>query len=197
MSGDHSNLEYLPWRAPEVDDSRHLRPADVESARKLAWEQGYEDGYSIAMEAGTLDARQRMAYLHEILESLGKPFRDLDDNVSSQLAVLVQSVAEQLLRRELELDSGHLRNIVTECLRALPVSSADVEIVVHPDDAALIEEHLAETSQRSWRIRRDPKQKRGGCLFVSDVAQIDASIETRLKRIVENMLSGEAEDADS
>jgi flagellar assembly protein FliH len=189
MANDPTNLNYLPWRAPEVVDSRHLRPVDVEAARKLAWEQGYEDGYSIGMEAGMGDARRSMGYLDEILRTLAKPFEDLDTSVTSQLAVLVKTIAAVILRRESEIDASFLLDIVKQGIAALPVAAGEVRIVVHPDDAALIENHLEASAQdRDWRIAADPEQPRGGCRLLSDIAQIDANVEQRLERLVASML---------
>jgi flagellar assembly protein FliH len=189
MATDRTNLSYSPWRAPEVVDSRHLRPVDVEAARKLAWEQGYEDGYSIGLEAGMGDARRHMSYLNEILGTLAKPFDDLDAGVASQLAVLVRSVAAVILRREVEIDSSFLADIVRRGIETLPIAAANVRLVVHPDDAALIEDHLdADKADRPWRIEIDPDQPRGGCRLLSDIAQIDSQVETRLEQLVASML---------
>lgn len=189
MANDPANLNYLPWRAPEVVDSRHLRPVDVEAARKLAWEQGYEDGYSIGMEAGMGDARRHMGYLNEILGALAKPFDDLDASVASQLAVLVKSIAAVILRREAEIDTSFLVDVINRGIDALPVAAADVRIVVHPDDAALIEDHVGVgKAERPWRIEIDPDQPRGGCKLLSDIAQIDNRVENRLEQLVASML---------
>lgn len=189
MANDPASLSYLPWRAPEVADSRHLRPVDVEAARKLAWEQGYADGYSIGLEAGMGDARQRLGYLDQILRALSQPFDDLDDNVAAQLAVLVKAVASRILRREVELDASFLSAVVREGIEALPAASPDVSIVVHPDDAALIEQDLSLAKlDRKWRIKIDREQPRGGCKLVSDTAQIDRRVETRLKELIATML---------
>lgn len=191
MSKDSTTtLNYLPWRAPEVVDSRHLRPVDVEAARKLAWEQGYEDGYSIGMEAGMGDARRQMSYLNEILDAFAKPFDDLDAGVADQLASLVKAIAGVLVRREVEVDTSFLAEVVREALAALPAATPDVRIVVHPDDAALIEDHLnVARPDRKWRIEIDREQPRGGCKLLSAVARIDRQIETRLEQLVAKMLA--------
>ena len=195
MANDRSSLDYLPWRAPEVVDSRHLRPVDVEAARKLAWEQGYEDGYSIGLEAGMTDARKQIGYLSDILHALAKPFDDLDVSVANQLAALSKAIAGVIVRREIDLDTGFLAQIVREGIEALPAASPDVCVVVNPDDAALIEDHLRDTPpDRSWRIKIDPAQPRGGCKLRSEIADIDSDVEQRLERLISEMLSrGRAE----
>lgn len=197
MAGDSRNLDYLPWRAPEVDDSRHLRPQDVESARKLAWEQGYEDGYGIGMEAGTRDARQRIKQLNEILETLAKPFQDLDDAVANQFVELVRNISQAVVKREITLDPGLLREIVVEAIAALPAADSQVTIVVHPDDAGLIEAHLESATVRSWRLEMNPMQDRGGCEVRTDIARIDANIGSRLSQLIDSMLEPEDQHADS
>jgi len=196
MATDSSKLDYLPWRAPEVDDSRHLRPVDVEAARKLAWEQGYEDGYSIGMETGMRDAAQKVAHLDEILQVLARPFADLDDAVATQLAALVKAVAEQIVRREITIEPTHLDTVVREAMAALPVSASEVTILVNPEEASLIAEGLTtESPQRGWRLQADPRQPRGGCTLQSGLSQIDAQVETRLQRLVSGMIEAGGDDA--
>lgn len=188
---DKGSVDYLPWRAPEVEDSRDLRPIGTEAARKLAWEQGYSDGYTVGIEAGTRDARQRMTQLHEILESLAKPFSNLDEHVSDQLTALVRTLTEQLVRREISMDQSVLAKLIDEGLQALPVAASEVQIIVNPDDANFMREHMEEQSEAGWRIQTDANLSRGGCRIVSGLTQIDASVETRLTRLIESMTESE------
>lgn len=195
---EEGSIDYLPWRAPEVEDSRENYPVDSEAAQKLAWEQGYSDGYTIGIEAGTRDARQRMSYLHEILQALSRPFSDLDESVTSQLTGLVKVLAEQLVRRELSTDQSLLAKIVDESLQALPVAGSEVRIAINPDDAAFMNEYMEEQADINYRIQTDASITRGGCRVDTEYSAIDATIETRLERIVETMLDGEvSSDADS
>lgn len=193
---DKGSVDYLPWRAPEVEDSRATLPVDSEAARKLAWEQAYNDGYTIGVEAGTRDARQRMSYLHEILESLAKPFADLDESVSAQLMTLVRTLTATLVRREVQLDQSVLGELVNESLEALPVSESEVCIIVNPEDAAFMKEHMQEHADTPWRVQTDATVSRGGCRVICDVTQIDATVETRLARLIERMLEA-PDDADA
>jgi flagellar assembly protein FliH len=188
---EEGSIDYLPWRAPEVEDSRESLPVDSDAARRLAWEQAYADGYQIGIEAGTHDARQRMGYLHEILESLARPFANLDEAVSNQLAILVRSLAEQIVRRELAVDQTVIAKLVDEGLAALPIAGTKVRIVLHPDDAAFISEHMQERSDVDWRIQTDAALTRGGCRIFSEFSGVDATVEARLNRIVESMLSAQ------
>ena len=193
MSGE-GTVDYLPWRAPEVEDSRSLRPVDAEAARKLAWEQGYADGYNIGVEAGTRDARQRMGYLHEILEALARPFRDLDESVSAQICELVRALTRQLVRKEVALDSETVCRVIDEALTALPVAETPVSIIVNPDDAEFVNTHLADDTIVSWNLATDAGLARGDCRLVADLSRIDATLDTRLDRLIEQMIT-EGDDA--
>ena len=191
---DEGSIDYLPWRAPEIEDSRERYPVDSEAAQKLAWEQGYSDGYTIGIEAGTRDARQRMGYLHQILESLAKPFSDLDESVASQLTGLLRTLAEQLARREISVDQELLGTLIDEALSALPVADSVVRLVVNPDDATFINEYMESTTGISYEIQTDATLSRGGCRIDTEFSGIDATLETRLNRIVESMLDGQVTD---
>jgi len=44
------------------------------------------------------------------------------------------------------------------------VAARDVRVHLHPEDAAVMREHLAPTeSERAWVIVEDPVMARGGC----------------------------------
>lgn len=139
-----------------------------------------------------------MGYLHEILESLAKPFADLDESVSIQLAGLVRTLTEQLVRREINRDQTVIATLVEEGLAALPVAGSDVRISVNPDDAAFMNEYMQDRTDIDYRIHSDATLTRGECRIETDFSGIDATLETRLNRMVEAMLDGQANhDADN
>lgn len=187
--------DYSPWQAPEVDDSRHLKPADIEEARKLAWEQGYQDGYAAGADSGAKDVAHDVAHLDEILGALASPFDDLDDSVSEGLVALVIAIAGQLVRREIQIDPGHVISVVREGLASLPVAERDIRIIVHPQDAELIRSRLdVDEKEQSWSLQPDPMMERGSCRLVAESAQIDGTLDTRLRRLVAKMIHDGRED---
>ena len=48
-----------------------------------------------------------------------------------------------------------------------------------------------EVTERAWRIEEDPVLERGGCRVTSASSEIDAQMETRLGRIMSEMLGSD------
>jgi flagellar assembly protein FliH len=74
--------------------------------------------------------------------------------------------------------------VVREALAALPAADATIRISLHPEDAALVGEHLKpESVAHSIRIVEDLTLTRGGARVETDVSVVDASVETRFGAI--------------
>jgi len=167
-----------------------------EQARQEAYEQGrkegFEFGHNEALEQYRQQFEERLASFDRILQSFQKPFENLDEQVESEIVELVISMVKQLVRREVKLDPNHVVGVVREAMSALPVSSQDITLVLHPEDAEIIREvfSLSEKEQ-SWRIVEDPVLKRGGCRVVSGDSQIDATLESRLDALIAPLIADE------
>ncbi len=71
--------------------------------------------------------------------------------------------------------------MIRECVGRLPTAAREVRVYLHPQDAAVVREVLAEpTSDRAWNIVEDPTITRGGCVVRSETSQIDARLDARL-----------------
>ena len=73
------------------------------------------------------------------------------------------------------------------------MATRHVRIFLHPEDAELVKENLAigESKDRRWEIVEDPVLTRGGCRVVTEVSQIDSTIEHRLNAIISEVLGSE------
>lgn len=183
-----TGTSYVSWQAPEVDDSLSSRPADVQTVREQARQQGYDAGVA----AGTHEVTQRVEYLDSVLNVLARPFDDLDEIVSRELLTLVTALVGQLVRRELRLDPTHLIGVVRGALAALPATARNVRVLLNPEDAAVIRDQLTvQDGDRSWSLEIDPLLARGDCRLATDTTEIDERLETRLARIISAMLHEE------
>jgi flagellar assembly protein FliH len=74
----------------------------------------------------------------------------------------------------------------------LPVSSRNISLILHPEDASLVREtyELSE-SELGWRIVEDPVLARGGCRISTETSQVDATLESRLATLIAPLLGGE------
>jgi len=184
------------WSAPDVGAAGPGRAMPTvsglvdlqEEAHKEAFQQGLQEG----REAGRAEVRAQVERLSGMFHDLAKPFALLDQDVERELLTLAMSLARQIVRRELKTDPSQIIAIIREAIAALPVAAREVRVHLHPEDAAIVREHLAPTeSERAWTIVEDPVMARGGCQITSATSRIDARLETRLGAILSELLGDE------
>jgi flagellar assembly protein FliH len=196
----------LSWVPPEVNGpviGSRRRLEDLSAIEREAWEQGFATG----REAGTAavqheqqrllgDLGQRVRRLDAILEYMSKPLHELDAAVHEQLVDLSAALARALIRRELKMQPGQIVAVIRDTVALLPISAREVRVHLHPEDATLVRESLAETTMdRAWAIAEDPVLSRGGCRVTSDNSTIDARVEARLGAAIAAALGDERQSA--
>jgi len=185
------------WSAPDIDGipaaQRKMATvgglADLQAeAHKEAFAQGLLEG----REAGRAEVRTQVERLAGMFHDLAKPFEELDAEVERELLTLAMALARQIVRRELKADPTQIIGIIREAIAALPVAARDIRVHLHPEDAAVVKQHLAPTENaRAWAIVEDPVMARGGCQIASATSRIDARLETRLGGILSELLGSE------
>jgi flagellar assembly protein FliH len=163
--------------------------ADLQAeAHKEAFEQGLAEG----REAGRAEVRAQVERLSGMFYDLAKPFEVLDAEVERELLTLSMALARQIVRRELKTDPTQIIGIIREAIAALPVAARDVRVHLHPEDAAVVRQHLAPTeNERAWVIVEDPVMARGGCQVSTSTSRIDMRLETRLGAMLSELLGTE------
>ena len=183
-----------PWAPPDVGAPTPPMPtagglADLQAeAYKEAFEQGLAEG----REAGRAEVRKQVERLEGMFYDLAKPFETLDEEVERELLTLAIALARQIVRRELKADPTQIIGIIRDAIAALPVAARDVRVHLHPEDAAVVRQHLSPTeSERAWAIVEDPVMARGGCQVVTSTSRIDGRLETRVGAMLSELLGTE------
>jgi flagellar assembly protein FliH len=192
------------WAPPTVDGpraSRRPRPTldELGSIERHAWDEAYAKGHAAGVLAGEQEAARRIDALAQrgrqfesILQTLVEPLSQLDDEIEAQLVNLSLAIARHLVRRELRSDPSQVIAVVRETVALLPLTQRNVRVHLHPLDAAVVRECLAEPqAERAWSIVEDPVMSRGGCRVSTDTAQIDARLETRIAAMLNHLLGEE------
>lgn len=182
------------WNMPTVErpaqaDGR-ARPtvAELEAIGEQARREGYEHGLDEGRRAAQGELQRKLQHLSGLCDALARPLEDVDAAVERQLAELAMLVARRVLQTELRLQPQHLLTVVRKAIAALPAATAGIEIQVHPQSAALLQEGLTEAEERGWRIVEDAQLAPGDCRIAGADSRIDASIETRLAALVDAAL---------
>lgn len=190
--------DWARWQAPEVGTSPRPpapRAEEVTDARQQGWQAGFAEGRAAGMQAAREQLAAGSTALESMLDALARPFESLEQRFHEEVVELVRAIVRQLLRRETRIDPRHIIGVVREGLAALPMAATDIVVRMHPEDAALLGEHLpAGAGERHWRIEADALMERGGCIIVTAQSQVDARLETRLARVIAAMFEDERRD---
>jgi flagellar assembly protein FliH len=96
-------------------------------------------------------------------------------------------LSEKLLQKESKLDVQHIQNLVHESLEYLPVKSRDIQVRLNADDIALLTQAEIDIDQQSWSCVADSSITPGGCVIESNSSHIDATVETRVQQLVDQL----------
>ncbi|MGB5276376.1 MAG: flagellar assembly protein FliH [Gammaproteobacteria bacterium] len=187
------------WQAPQLNNSatgtNSLRTRKQQSQiEQDAYEQGFTRGYQEGLEQGQHEISEHIEHLQSLMTTLATPLRSLDKQVVDELVDLSMAVARQMIRRELKTSPGEIVAVVKEALSLLPVTTGDVRLEMHPEDAALVRTALLPSdADAPWQIVDDPLLSRGGCRVSTNTSRIDATVENRINAAIAAVLGNERE----
>ncbi|WP_435956319.1 flagellar assembly protein FliH [Bordetella bronchiseptica] len=112
----------------------------------------------------------------------------LEDNMGQSLLTLALDIAGQVLRTTLAEHPETMVAAVREVLHINPATGAAMRLWVHPDDLELVRTHLAdELNEANWRLQADESITRGGCRTETAYGDVDATLQTRWRRVAASL----------
>lgn len=193
------------WAAPVFDGEavpagrgRRLSDEAREEERRL-FAEAQQRGHAAGLAAGQKQVNEKLAALEAqgrslvtALEALSRPLAQLDDRVHEQIALLAMRIARAVVRRELRTDPSQVIGIVRDTVALLPAATRGPRVLLHPEDARLVRERIVPSGpEAGWSIVDDPALGRGDCRVLTDHAQVDARIDTRMQEALTALLGEE------
>jgi flagellar assembly protein FliH len=179
---------------PNKEQSQAIPTAnEIEQWRKDAQDEGYQEGLKLAS-IKSIEIQNRLLQLIDFLEH---PFKSLNEEVEQQLSQVAVSLAQQLVRRELKIESGEIVGLIRDLVELLPGNARGIRIFLHPEDAILVRDALlieADNEERSWKLIEDAMITPGGCKIKSESSNINATLENRLAALASSVLGGKREE---
>ncbi len=167
--------------------------------RKSGSEQGQTEGLAQGTQQGLQRGQQqisaKLAQLDQVLTSLTHALNDQDYKLEQALLNLVKSISTAVIRRDLQIDSRHILQVVREALAALPPSKDNVRIHCNPADQAVLDEAQQRAGDR-WRVIAAEDVARGGCRIETDQSLADFTIDTRFASMLEQVLNRQLDAGD-
>ncbi|MDR2364908.1 MAG: flagellar assembly protein FliH [Zoogloeaceae bacterium] len=167
---------------------------DIERMHEEARQSGYQAGYAEGLAAGSEEGRQSglaaaqvyAANLQSLCQGMEAAAQLFDQEMAEAVLACALEVAGQITRRAIQVNPEILLPVIREALAALPLRHGSVTLLVAPSEIALAREHLeSQFAQSGWIIQDDPELSPGGCRLRADNSEIDASLKTRWRRVLE------------
>lgn len=192
----------LRWQTPPLVQESSLsetplseaRQLELDTLRRQAHEEGLEAGRAEALATHQASMQEKMDQFGQLLTAITRPYEELTQLVTEDLARLAGKIAQQLVRRELKTSPDAIMGVVREAIDCLPQERDGIKVYVNDKDAELLREMSQLAAQdRNWDILNDPTIKRGDCLVTMGTALVDACLEARVNTIMAALLGGERE----
>jgi flagellar assembly protein FliH len=158
--------------------------AQVERIHRQAQQDGRRAGYEEGRKRAAAEAGRIAAVAAAFTSETG----ELDQQIAQQTLDLALEVARQMLRGALQARPDLILPVVQEAIRSLPVLGEDRRLHLHPEDAELARSNLGESLAASgWKILEDSGVARGGCRACTSHGEVDATVDSRWRRIVASL----------
>ncbi|MCK6408269.1 MAG: flagellar assembly protein FliH [Thauera sp.] len=162
--------------------------------RRAGFDEGRQEGYAAGLEArrsagyaeGKAHAEAAAAQLAALADGLDEGLRKLDDEIAEELMALAIEMARRMVKLTLAEHPETILDTVRSALLQLPQGHAQIQL--HPDDLALVREHLGEQiAHAGHRLQESDRLQRGECRIDGPGAQVDATLATRWRRVLESI----------
>ena len=174
--------EVKPLTAADIEEIRQAaredghaegRDAGYQAGLSEGREQGHREGLEAGLaegreqgaEKGLMDTRKevdaKLDRLEHLLGELLEPVKRHEDEVETALVNLTTVLARSVVFRELSLNSSHITDVVRKAMAALPSTTENVRLHIHPDDYQWVSE-VADRFEAATSIVEDASVLRGG-----------------------------------
>jgi flagellar assembly protein FliH len=176
------------WDMGSFDVGPKLSSATASQIAARSRAEGLEAGRLEGLETGRREAFNenagRVARLDSLVSSMAADLARLDAELARDVIELGLTVARKIIGEAVELHPEIVLKAVEEALRHLGRVHGEIQVLVHPEDAAIVTPHLHATAgARTWSLKEDATIARGGCRVLTSGSEVDATTDHRWQRI--------------
>jgi len=188
---------------------RDKATAEVQALYDKAMKEGFQAGYDKGLQQGlseqeaaynsrlTEEIRQRTESIHAVIQKIGEDLTarpaEWVKQWEHEAMELVCSIAARVARKLVASDERTIERTLSEVL-GMVARAPKITAHVHPADLETLQMH-----PESWQstvgklgaveFLSDPNLTRGGCRIETEHCSIDASIETQIDRLLNEIAS--------
>lgn len=206
----------LPWALPLLEgdivnasdsggalctvhtENRQARPVTAsaveniqESAYKEAYDKGIKQGYQEGYDKGFKQSLTKLQKIDVLIHNLFDQIDNNDSKLEVALLNMVRNIAQLVIQRELKMDNHCILQIVTAALDNLPAGSEHIKLHLNSIDLMTLNEmyEADDALSSEYELHEDRNIVPGGCRVESSVSMVDATFESRIEAIFEQIVS--------
>lgn len=170
------------FKLPTAEDIERMH----EEARNTGYQAGFEEGQAAGEQQAREIAEARAQQFLSLIGNLKNSVTDLEQTVAEQLLALAIEIAAQVTRSAINFKPELLLPVIREAVSSLPMHHAHVVVRLNPVDIEHVRAEAGEQlAQIGAQLIEDTLVSQGGCLLQAGASEVDATIETRWKRVLE------------
>ena len=179
--------------APDVEEllagvtaARAEADAIREQARAEGLAEGRAAGAAVALEEAHAQLGPAVQALAAAAQSLAEARDELADKLEPEAVELALQLAEKVVAGAIDAQPERVLDAVRGALRCL-VARERIQVLVHPEDLALVRESMAELAGELGgighvEVLEERRIDRGGAIVRTPDAEVDAGLKTKLDR---------------
>jgi flagellar assembly protein FliH len=165
-----------------------------EQARRDGHAEGHREGYEAGLGEGRAKGEaEALALGRAAAESLvaatarfEEQVAALDGALAEEVVALATEIAREVIRQSIAIKPETVVSVVREAIAQLPLQHASIHL--HPEDSSLVRSYAGEQlSHAGHRVHDDPKLARGDVLVECGGSQLDATVATRWRRVLDRI----------
>lgn len=168
--------------------------AEIESLRQDAYDEGFKlgqaEGFKQGLTNGLKNGEQRIQQqLKTLIDEFSAPMRAQEDRIEKALLELTLEISKGIIKRELSIDSRCILTILEHVFAEINDQEQKFRIQLNPVDLNTVSQYLLTQygDQARYQLIEDKKITQGGCIVRSDAHYVDARIETRLNKALDQV----------
>ncbi len=199
--------EIVPLTAEEIEQIRQAAyeegfnqgkeegfASGFDEGKKSGHQEGLKLGHQEGVETGLAEGKETIERLsgqwQTLTDQLHQPLAEVEQNIEQQLLHLVVQLTQAITLEEAKTNPDIILSALTAGLKALPSQDTQTQILLHPDDIKLIEQQFSTDyiQRHGWRLLAAPQLEPGGCQIENSTSNIDLSIKSRIKEVLDSFL---------
>ncbi|MDH5481064.1 MAG: flagellar assembly protein FliH [Nitrosomonas sp.] len=182
---DSDNSENVPYDNETTLIHQQAKANGHAEGYKAGHAEGYKAGYETGRKESEAEIKAEVLQIQTLLSDLNQNLRLIDQEIAEELLTLSLDLTKTMFSRALKTQPELILPIVQEAIRSIPNAIKNPRLLLHPDDAKVVREHMGEQlSLDDWEIRENEEIVKGGCRIEMNGCSVDASSETRWRKIL-------------